>query len=541
MTGLLALALLVNSGTAPAPSVISNTPMRPVGFVLPQGGTRVETIETAGGGLITLFHQSASGTDVPVLSVFKDTLGDEDPQNDRLRYVWVLSHKNAAPWRHALAAIPFLYIRTLSKPPAEGSVPRAMLDLTKPTDSTVRGLARTFGQIQFLDPLGMAVRSASRSYQNNYREGRAMSLIQAASALENPSINGIPRSDLQAIRSRLLLSTKLLGGLVSDRNLPLVYEKEVTRREEMRGQNWEMIRQESENNGLYFQPLHLAGGPPSHGLVWVSRQDLLHHYYRPYSGRFLKIPNPWRDRKLRKWKGYTETRVIDGQPNEMIPLAIYGLDHPKVPHLMIAMRNQNGPRHNEMMRRALTDAATGLLGFSRFATWEGMAGMYVWDFLSGRRGSANNRAWRTRSYAEFKQRLALDDTLNPALRKELTRQLDRLAVNPLDNAAKVELETARVQYRALVAWALAPGGLARRIEKDRKEELALARRSSGRRLLTQTARWATFGLYRPQATLTGGALAELDYFRQRIEAGNQRPRMAVQEPAVSGDESLYDD
>jgi hypothetical protein len=65
----------------------------------------------------------------------------------------------------------------------------------------------------------------------------------------------------------------------------------------------------------------------------------------------LNISNPWNDPRLRNWSGYTQRRYFD-QDNraithddpgvrsvDMIPLALYGLDHPKVPALLIDFRN----------------------------------------------------------------------------------------------------------------------------------------------------------------------------------------------------------
>src|SRR5258706_3786002 len=59
------------------------------------------------------------------------------------------------------------------------------------------------------------------------------------------------------------------------------------------------------------------------------------------------LPISWSDLRLRNWNGYAQTQYFDsdnrpttaGNPEarrfEMIPLALYGLDHPKIPALLI--------------------------------------------------------------------------------------------------------------------------------------------------------------------------------------------------------------
>jgi hypothetical protein len=69
---------------------------------LPDPGTefRVERHAIPGGSeLLTVFGRipdakiDDESDSVPLLCVLRDTLGDESAQNDRLRYVWVLSFR----------------------------------------------------------------------------------------------------------------------------------------------------------------------------------------------------------------------------------------------------------------------------------------------------------------------------------------------------------------------------------------------------------------------------------------------------------------
>jgi hypothetical protein len=48
---------------------------------------------------------------VPLVTVLRDTLGDDNPENDRLRYVWMLTYTQPSMAKRIAAAIPFLYRR----------------------------------------------------------------------------------------------------------------------------------------------------------------------------------------------------------------------------------------------------------------------------------------------------------------------------------------------------------------------------------------------------------------------------------------------
>src|SRR5438045_11984 len=76
---------------------------------------RVERHAVPGGSeLLTVFGQLTEGNapgnpDVPLVSVLRDTLGDTNPDNDRLRYVWVLTSARPSLLQRAAASLPFFY------------------------------------------------------------------------------------------------------------------------------------------------------------------------------------------------------------------------------------------------------------------------------------------------------------------------------------------------------------------------------------------------------------------------------------------------
>src|SRR2546427_10038353 len=95
---------------------------------------RVERHPIAGNAeLVTLFGRvQTPGSrlqefDVPLLSVLRDTLGDTDPENDRLRYVWILTDTRPTPLQRAASALSFFYFRAGSRQHSD-LVPKPVLD-----------------------------------------------------------------------------------------------------------------------------------------------------------------------------------------------------------------------------------------------------------------------------------------------------------------------------------------------------------------------------------------------------------------------------
>jgi hypothetical protein len=77
----------------------------------------VEVTPIAGGGdLLTIFGRmdgmgtnGQTGPEIPLISVVRDTLSDTDPENDRLRYVWMLTYTRPNLMKRIASAVPFFY------------------------------------------------------------------------------------------------------------------------------------------------------------------------------------------------------------------------------------------------------------------------------------------------------------------------------------------------------------------------------------------------------------------------------------------------
>ena len=154
---------------------------------------RLERSPVPGGAELVTFlsRQTAPGdaeevgNEVPVLSVLRDTLGDSDPANDRLRQVWVFSYASPSPWQRFVATVPFFYRRVATDRKTGDRAPQPLMDLGNPGRATWRSLAEGIIQTEWLDESGMALRLASRSYRGHAADYRNVHIWQALSALDS--------------------------------------------------------------------------------------------------------------------------------------------------------------------------------------------------------------------------------------------------------------------------------------------------------------------------------------------------------------------
>jgi hypothetical protein len=490
-------------------------------------GFRLERTAVAGGAeLLTIFgrldglpRDSASAGEVPLVSVLRDTMGDDNPENDRLRYLWMLTYGSPSFSQRAAAFIPFFYNRAGNKERARQQTPPPIIDLSS-TDKEVWGKVFWAAlQTILLDSYGLPLKLATRTYRRNlgdYRKthiARALAILSLyeAEAGSTPVFNS---SEMHDIEARLMLTEKALGGIVDDIFLQRVYEKQTTLTRDLRGHNWELLRQRAEAESLYFEPLELPDGSATHALLWVARPDLVSNRERRFDSRFLNIANPWRDDRLRYWQGYTETRYFDAEnrpveanttganPRQMIPLALYGLDYPKIPILLVDFRDGMNPKRREMSRRVLEDVARNVLALSRFGDIPYFLGRTVYDYVTGRRGIDINQQSRMRTYSQLKLLLSLSASLDPRLRDEISSRLERVSLNPLENDLTAETQLARDQYAALVAYAQKPDGLPARLDRDRRAEMVALKHGRTGQALFRLGNLLSFGLYthREQAT-----------------------------------------
>lgn len=476
---------------------------------------RVERHEVSGGSeLLTVFGRlpdaknDAKFDNVPLVSVLRDSLGDANPQNDRLRYVWVLSSASPTLLQRAASALPFYYWHAnVGKNADRRPVP--VIDLGEPARHVWTAIAGPLTQVAALDPEGAIVRASTRSFRNNYSDHRRLHLLEGLAVLSQldrePEVERLfSDPEMVEIQARMTLAGQTLGGLVAEQQLPEAYLKQRTRDDEARGHNWELLRQKAESDGLYFQPIGL-GPEPTLALIWIAVEDIKKPPPR-YDGQFLGFANPYNDERLLKWTGYHTVR--DGR--DMIPLGLYSLEYPKVPLLVVDFRDAHGPKRREMFRRAATDTVSGVLGISMWTNWPLLAGSTSWNFIRSRHGAANDRAARIRAYSQTRQWVALDPSMDPALRTALMKHLEILGINPLEESIFEEGKIALRQYAALLKYADDPRGLPARIEYDRNEELEAYYHGFRARALFHFAHAATLGAYRHREGNPSAVAAALD-------------------------------
>jgi len=507
---------------------------------------RIESVSLPNGAdLVTVYGRLHDETDsqasgeqtqpeeFPVLAILRDTLGDTDPAQDRLRQVWILTSARPTPFQRAASALSFGFLRAGSRRHARGA-PRAALDLAAPYRNVYGNVFSDGLQVLEFDPLGMAIRSTTRTYRGNSSDYSKLQVYQALATLDHlsrgeESVAALPDAQFREVYSRLSLSTHAFGGLVRQQKLSHYYDRHTSQVEETRGHNWELLRQRAERNGLIFDPLTFEpttsdSRTPSEALLWISRSDLRERTSlssaaakEAFDGQFLGIANPWIDERLLHWTGYTQVRYFDSdhqqatasapgaRAEELIPLALYSLDYPRVPLLLADFRDAHKAKRRELMNQGASSLATGVFGLSRFASPEFFAASALWTFVRGRHGAAVNRSARLEAYSEAREFVSMDESLEPALKLELQRHLGQLALNPRENDIADEARLAREQYAALLAYLQSPRGEAK-LERDRKKELEAYTQSPARRFGNSLARLFTHGPHvdaeRPKSALS---------------------------------------
>jgi hypothetical protein len=555
LSPVLRLTAPAQNATAP---VAAAQPPRIVESETARHGFRLERMEVAGGAeLLTIFGRLDGLADakeqmaeVPLVSIVRDTLGDENPDNDRLRYVWMLTYTKPTFGQRLASAIPFLYSRVGNNRSASGSkAPPPLMDLAAADREVWERFLWTALQNMLLDPYAMPLKAASRTMRRNLGDYRKAHIVRALAILSlyeaetgaPPAFTPTEMSDIQA---RLMLSEKTFGGIVDDIYLQRVYEKQTTLMRDLRGHNWELLRQRAEAEALYFEPLQMPDGSATHALLWVARPDLTRNRDRRFDKRFLNIANPWKDSRLQNWKGYTETRYFDADNRpvdagtegaravEMLPLALYGLDFPKIPVLLVDFRDGSNPKKREMSRRVLEDVAGNLLSLSSFANIPYFLGRTVYDFVTSKRGMDLNQPSRLRTYSQLKLLLSLSASLDPDLRDEISRRLERVSLNPLENNLEAEAQLARQQHVALVAYARRPDGLPARLDRDRRAEMMPLKHGRAEQVLFRLANVLSFGLYTHREKQSPDLQAQLDVKRQLAFHERYLRRVAKSSPQV---------
>jgi len=498
---------------------------------------RIERIPVAGGAELITVHAKLEGLRsdpnnqwVPLVSILKDTLGDLNSDNDRFRFVWPLTYTRPTIKQKIAAAIPFFYTHVGNKTEVSTKPPPPAFDFAAPENVVWDKIFWAALQNILLDPYSIAVKASTSSYRRNLGDYRRSHIIRALSVLAlYQSVKGesaFSEEEMAEMQARLLLTDKMFGGLVDDSNLETYYAKQSTASKDARGHNWELLRQEAEASSVHFEPLLMPDGNATHAILWVAKEDLVKLQGTEYHGRFLNIANPWSDKRLLNWKGYVETRYLDSENRpvekdapgaravELIPLALYGLDNPHIPMLLIDFRDGYNPKKREMSRRVLNDVTRNFLSISKFGNLPYFLGRTVFDFVTGRRGIDINQPSRLKTYAQLKLLMSLTNSMDPALQTEVNRHIEKVSLNPFENDLKTEVNVAQQQYAALVAYAKDPDGLTARLERDRRAELVPLKHGDAAEFGFRLMHVLSFGKYVHREELSSDMVARLDIARR---------------------------
>ncbi len=507
-----------------------------------------ETIKIEGGAeLVTIFYKTNGTFDktgpeeskyVPLLSVLRDTLGDETLENDRLRYVWMLTYTKPSLMQKFMAAVPFNYRRWGNKQEAGKTIPPPIADINGSSGQIWDAILWQILRRGWAGPPGDKLKMYWGPIRQNTAEYKRTGIAEALTILSlYEQVKGervFTDQEMLDIKTRLGLTEKPFGGQMQRENYLRANDRDLVGGNANRGQTRELLRRFTESQGLYFEPLEMVDGSAKHAISWVFKEDLEANKDRKWEGRFLNIKSPWGDKRLLDWKGYSEVRWFDAESREvepdtpgavkktLIPLAVYGLDHPHVPIILVDFRDTGNPRKREMTGRAFGDIMGNVLSFTKGGGIALTVGKYLYGFMLGRRGTDMNQPSRLRSYSQLKMILAMDESLNEEFRKEIAKGVEKVSINPLENDLEAELNLARGQYKNLVEYAKSPEGLRLKLEKDRILEMTLAAHGGKMPLTKSIMQMLTFGLYKyrvkptPELAAKSDLLRQLNYHERRI-------------------------
>jgi hypothetical protein len=509
-----------------------------------------ETPVSGGAELVTLFGRfgpdsaGEARTDVPLVAVLRDSLANEpvrsltydqqagkrqldDSSDDRLRYVWLLTSDKPSLARRMLSGVPFFYWKVGRGESQTGEQPTMLVDMSQPEHRVWRTAGRDILQWTAFDPLATPVRASTRAYRTNSGEEERVHLEEAIALLRRAPANGdglgLTTGQIDSVIARLRLTQNLMGGLVKDSKLKGVEESRDAERQSTIGRNWELLRTSAERTGLLFEPLRLGSSGEDYAVLWFPLNT---HFAEAgvsldSTWKLLHISDPWDDSRLKTWTGYVQSRWLDSTGKllapgvtgtiqiSVAPLAVYSLAYPRSPLLLVDFRDRQRAQRRDVIQKATDEIVNGVLGLSHFTNWYYYAGNGLYQFVKSRRGAAVNAGARLDSYAEFRVAAALDSSMEPEFRKELQRRTDGLSANPLEVSLTQQLSAARHNYQQLLADARNPEKLPKKLDNDRRAELASYGKSNGSRIRADAFHYLTFTAYTRRAPKRDDDLARL--------------------------------
>jgi hypothetical protein len=405
------------------------------------------------------------------------------------------------------------------------------MDLNSPQHPVMAEVRRSLLQWTAFDPLTTPVRASSRMYHSNSSDDERLKLQETITYLRSAptaETDGAMPTDreLNTVIARLELRKQFLGGLFDDKaasRYGMEYQFEAER---IRSRNWELLRQCAEKTGLYFESVSLGTQKDQYGLLWFPQRAT-----RPASGtsikriwKLLNIKDPWSDERLNKatsayWRPRSDTGSdSEGSGDEVtttyVPLALYSLNYPKFPLLLVNFRDESQVRRHEVTQRTINEVTSGVIGISHFTNWYYYAGSMLYNLIWSRHGIAVDQAARLDCYSQFRTQVASDANLYPPLREALLKQADRVLVNPLQVSVDRKAALASAHFAQIENASQDDGKLVKRLDQERRAELASFGQGTTSRILESTLHAASFGRYTHRVSADQLALSTLDRERR---------------------------
>ena len=487
--------------------------------------------------LLTLICRSCErpvdgpAADIPLVSVLRDTLGDDRPENDRLTSIWLLTFGRPTIGKRLLSAVPFFYWRAGPNSNVIGKTP-PLLDLTSPEHAVFGEAGRDLVQWTILNSLALPVRATSHAYRSNEIDDERLHLGEAIAYLQEAPFSSdssaLTEGQIRFVIARLQLRKMRLGGLVNQKDASRMGEDEALKAQEIRSRNWELLRQCAEKTNLYFEALDLAGDKQQFAMLWLPLGEGDKPAGTELSSvwKLLGINDPRKNlhQEMRNQTSYMRDTDENGKlvpfrqggmgQSRLLPVAVYSLTYSRQPLLLIDLQNVARVRRHEVLQRSVNEITTGVIGISVLANWYYFVAADLYDFVAARRGSVMDQSARLDCYSQFRVKLALDNHLDATLRRDLQKRFDVLATNPLESTPQQETSMARLRYRKLETE-IAPGAaLARNVEKDRRAELA--RYTEPRKTMVKQSAFheLSLGIYTHRVKADAGNLDQVDKNRR---------------------------
>jgi hypothetical protein len=125
-----------------------------------------------------------------------------------------------------------------------------------------------------------------------------------------------------------------------------------------------------------------------------------------------------------------------------------------------------------------------------------------------------NQPSRLHTYSQLKLLLALNTSMEPELRSEVSGRLEKISLNPFENGLNAEANIATQQYNTLLAYAKDPNGLAERLERDRRAEMLPLEHGGKAQLAFRVLNVLSFGKYVHREESTDDIENRLDIARR---------------------------